>query len=105
MQQTTHNTSPDSVAKVLVTGGTGFLGSYIIQNLVNRGYEVRAIRRSAKLPFFISQAVLEKVEWVEGDILDPVSLQDALKGIRYMVHAAALVSFSSAERDRMYGVN
>ena len=41
--------------KILVTGGTGFLGSYIIKELVEKGYTVRAIRRSNKLPFLYSQ--------------------------------------------------
>ncbi|RYZ45266.1 MAG: NAD(P)-dependent oxidoreductase, partial [Chitinophagaceae bacterium] len=39
---------------VFVTGGTGFLGSYIIQNLVAKGHTVRALRRTtSQLPFFI----------------------------------------------------
>ena len=38
---------------ILVTGGTGFLGAYIIKELVEKGYPVRAIRRSNKLPSFI----------------------------------------------------
>ena len=59
---------------VLVTGGTGFLGSYIIKALVEKGYKVRAIRRStSKLPFFLPASVFEQVEWVEGDVLDVLS--------------------------------
>lgn len=37
--------------KILITGGTGFLGAYIMQELVENGHSVRAIRRSSKLPF------------------------------------------------------
>jgi len=44
--------------KVLVTGGTGFIGAYIIKELVEKNYPVRAIRRSIKLPFFISPGIL-----------------------------------------------
>ena len=39
---------------ILVTGGTGFLGAYIIKQLVEKGHTVRAIRRSPKLPSFIA---------------------------------------------------
>ena len=78
---------------ILITGGTGFLGSYIVKDLVEKGYAVRAIRRSAKLPFFIDQNIMDKVEWVEGDVLDVVSLQDAMHGADSVIHSAAIVSF------------
>ena len=78
--------SPSGVGgTILVTGGTGFLGSYIIKQLVEKGYSVRAIRRSAKLPFFFFSAIFDKVEWVEGDVLDIVALEDAMEGIRLFI--------------------
>ena len=79
---------------VLVTGGTGFLGSYIIKQLVEKGYAVRAIRRNKIVPFWISSTVFDKVEWVKGDILDVVALGDAMEGIDSIIHSAALVSFT-----------
>lgn len=90
---------------VLVTGGTGFLGAYIIDELIRRGHSVRAIRRSVKLPSFIDASILEKVEWVEGDVLDVVSLEEAMQGIDTIIHAAAIVSFQKKDRERMYQVN
>jgi dihydroflavonol-4-reductase len=90
---------------VFVTGGTGFIGSYILKNLVEKGYTVRAIRRSNKLPFYIPVEILNKVQWVEGDVLDIVSLNDAMKGADAVIHSAAIVSFSKKERSRMYHVN
>jgi len=90
---------------VLVTGGTGFLGAYIIRELVQKGYAVRAIRRSSKLPSFIPAAVFEKVEWVDGDILDVVSLEEAMQGVDAVIHSAAIVSFSKKDRKQMYQVN
>ena len=93
-------------SKILVTGGTGFLGSYIIRDLVEKGYEVRAIRReSSKLPFYIPAAVFEKVEWIEGDILDVIFLGEAMQDIDIIIHSAAIVSFSPANRHEMYRVN
>ncbi|MBI5372778.1 MAG: SDR family NAD(P)-dependent oxidoreductase [Sphingobacteriales bacterium] len=92
-------------AKILVTGGTGFLGSYIIKELVKKNYPVRAIRRGNKTPFWIPGDITGKVEWVEGDILDVVALQDAMEGVDTVIHAAAVVSFSRKERNRLYQVN
>ena len=99
--QTTISISP----MILVTGGTGFIGSYIIKNLVEKGHAVRAIRRSNKLPFYISTHILNKVQWVKGDVLDIVSLSDAMKGADAVIHSAAIVSFSKKERHLMYQVN
>ena len=91
--------------KVLVTGGTGFIGAYIIKELVEKGYSVRAIRRSNKLPFFISPDIFNKVEWVDSDLLDVVSLNEAIKGAESVIHSAALISFFKKERKQMYSVN
>jgi len=90
---------------VLVTGGTGFIGSYIIKDLIEKGYRVRAIRRSKKLPFYISKEILDRVEWMDGDVLDFVSLNDAMQNIDAVVHSAAIVSFSKKERNKMYQAN
>lgn len=91
---------------VLVTGGTGFLGSYIIKELIEKGYRVRAIKRNtARLPFYIPKEIFEKVEWTEGDILDVISLEEAMDGIDTVIHAAATVSFSKKDRKQMYKVN
>lgn len=90
---------------VLVTGGTGFLGSYIIQQLVEKGYKVRALRRSTTVPAWIPAAIFNSVEWVEGDILDVVSLEDAMEGVDAIIHSAAVVSFAKQDRVNMYQVN
>lgn len=95
----------NQTGKVLVTGGTGFLGAYILKNLIEKGFTVRATRRSAALPFFIPSGILEKVEWVDADVLDVVSLEDALEGVWAVIHAAAIVSFDRKDRDKMYQVN
>lgn len=90
---------------VFVTGGTGFLGAYILKNLVAKGIPVRALRRSAKLPFFMEPSVFENVEWVPGDVLDVVSLAQAVQGADAVIHAAALVSYQPADRRAMYQTN
>ncbi|HYM94447.1 MAG TPA: SDR family NAD(P)-dependent oxidoreductase, partial [Chitinophagaceae bacterium] len=90
---------------VLVTGGTGFLGSYIIKELVEKGYAVRAIRRSNKIPFYIPKEIFEKIEWIDGDILDIVSLENAMSGIDSVIHSAGHISFIRKERKEMQQVN
>jgi dihydroflavonol-4-reductase len=90
---------------ILVTGGTGFLGAYIIAELVERGHAVRAIRHTSSLPFYISPHILQQVEWVDGDVLDILSLQDSMKNVTQVVHCAAIVSFHKQDRNTMYQVN
>ncbi|MCW3119082.1 MAG: NAD-dependent epimerase/dehydratase [Chitinophagaceae bacterium] len=91
---------------ILVTGGTGFVGSYIIKQLVEKGYAVRALRRKAsKLPLYIPEQVLNKVEWVEGDVLDTVSLEEAMTGVDKVIHSAAIISFSRSDKKKMYKIN
>lgn len=91
--------------KVFITGGTGFLGSYIIKALVEKGYSVRAIRRSNKQPGWIDQEIFTRIEWVDGDVLDVVSLDEAMEGVDTVIHAAAIVSFLKKDRKKMYQVN
>jgi dihydroflavonol-4-reductase len=91
---------------IFLTGGTGFLGSYLLTELVNQGYPVRALRRENRSdPLYLSREVSEKTEWVSGDILDVVCLDDYLKGCKSIIHAAALVSFSPADRKNLWKVN
>ena len=96
---------PASDTRVLVTGGTGFLGAYILKNLVEKGIAVRAIRRSNKTPFFLSPEILGSVEWMEGDVLDTVLLHEAMQNITAVIHSAAIISFHGKDRQEMYRVN
>ncbi len=91
--------------KILVTGGTGFLGAYIIRELVLRNYTVTAIRRSDRFPFFISKEILDRVHWVQGDILDPVLMEEAMTGMDAVIHAAAKVSYRSGEQKEIFQTN
>ncbi|MEO5683379.1 MAG: NAD-dependent epimerase/dehydratase family protein [Chitinophagaceae bacterium] len=95
----------NTAAKIFVTGGTGFLGAYIIKELLQKGYTVRAIRRTNKLPFFIPATVFNKVEWVEGDVLDTAALENAMDGIDAVIHSAAMVSFVTADHQLMLKTN
>jgi dihydroflavonol-4-reductase len=99
------SSSSPSGEGILITGGTGFLGAYIIRALVEKGYGVRAIRRHNNFPSYIPKEIFDKVEWVEGDILDVVSLEDAMEGVDTVIHSAAIVSFTKREQKKMYKIN
>ncbi|MEM7655812.1 MAG: NAD-dependent epimerase/dehydratase family protein [Bacteroidota bacterium] len=87
---------------VLITGGTGFLGKYLVEACLEAGLEVRLLVRGAKerkLPYG------SLVEVVDGDILDVVSLEKAVEGVDFVIHAAAMVSFWGKDRERLREVN
>ncbi len=87
--------------EILVTGGSGLVGSHLIQLLINQKKTVAALYRNTRPTFFGS----EKVRWIEGDILDVVALENAFVGIKQVYHCAAIVSFSSSRKDEMYATN
>ena len=91
-------------AKVLITGGTGFVGSYLLRLLVREGWRVRALRRSAS-PMHLVQEVADQVEWAEADVTDVGALEDAFEGVTHVCHCAAMVSFHPRDRRRMMQVN
>ena len=98
-------TSLHSTGKILVTGGTGFLGAYILGELVQNGYSVRAIHRQGTVPFFMPAAIREKVEWIRCDVRDTIGLEDAMTGVDAVIHAAAKISFSKNERRELWSIN
>lgn len=74
---------------VAVTGGTGFIGKYIIQNLLSHGFVVRALTRRQQ------QTTTENLTWVQGSLEDPRSLDNLVQGADYVVHCAGQVRGSS----------
>jgi len=88
--------------KVLVTGGTGFIGSNLSLKLLCEGYDVRILRRPTSNLLAIDGI---DVEHFIGDILDTDSLRKAMKGRDTVFHTAATVSFWSKKRDSIYEVN
>lgn len=90
--------------KILVTGATGFVGAYLVRLLVQKGYNVRAIRR-AESPMDLVRDVAGKVEWVEADVTDVVALETAFAGVTQVFHCAAMVSFHPKDARRMRQIN
>jgi dihydroflavonol-4-reductase len=91
-------------SKILVTGGTGFLGAYLLRYLIRDGKSVRALKRPTSSMDLV-KSIEDKVEWVEGDVLDVFSLDAAMKGIEQIYHCAAVVSFDPREAEMMKKIN
>ena len=73
--------------KVLVTGATGFLGKYVVKELVAEGYFVRAFGRNEA----VGQSLIsDKVEFFKGDLSSKQAVEEACKGVEMVVHAGAL---------------
>ncbi len=100
---------------ILVTGGTGLVGSYLLYELTRKGHKVKALLRPGNKPYqthklfncFSSENehLINQVEWVEGDVLDPFSLNQAMQGVDYVYHCAAVISFNPRELKQMIAVN
>ena len=75
--------------KTLVTGGTGFLGSHLVERLLEQGHEVRALARKSS---DISYLKTTGADIVIGNVEDYESLGPALKGVDVVYHAAARVT-------------
>jgi dihydroflavonol-4-reductase len=88
--------------KVLVTGGTGFVGSWVVRELVARGHAVRVLLRRTS-----NRVNLEglPIEIAEGDVLDPDSVGRALAGCEGVVHTAGIAHFRPGHEKEMYEVN
>jgi nucleoside-diphosphate-sugar epimerase len=88
---------------ILVTGGTGFLGSHLLRRLVNVGEPVRALYRK-QIPQQL-QDIQQRIEWIQGDILDVSVLEDAMAGVDKVYHCAAVVSFHPSTHQLMLKIN
>jgi len=86
---------------ILVTGATGLVGSHLIRQLVNDGKQVRALYRS-HIP---EMEGMETVEWFKADILDVVSLEEAMLGIQQVYHCAAMVTFNAKHKEVLQHTN
>jgi len=86
---------------VLLTGGSGFLGSHIAEQLSLAGRRVRALVRQTSDTSFLR--TLENVELVQGAVEDAATLSGAVEGVDAIVHSAGLVKARNAEE--FYQVN
>lgn len=100
---------------ILVTGGTGLVGSHLLFNLVQKEKAIRAIYRTDEKREYVKKIFsyytddvdefFSKIEWVISDITDVFSLESVFKGITEVYHCAALVSFDPKDYRKMRQVN
>jgi len=74
--------------KYLVTGGTGFIGSYLVRRLVKERYEVRILDNNARGRLERLSDITQHIEIIDADIRNPASVMDACKGVDSVIHLA-----------------
>jgi dihydroflavonol-4-reductase len=87
------------MSSVLVTGGSGFIGQHLVSTLVARGLKVRVLdlHSPTKAP--------SEVEYVEGSVLDPDRVAEALRGVEQVYHLAGLPGMWMREKSDFHAVN
>jgi nucleoside-diphosphate-sugar epimerase len=96
---------------IFVTGGTGLVGSHLLLELAKTGQKIVALKRPDS-PISVlkslcswynlkAEKLLEKITWIDGDLLDPVSIFEALYEVHEVYHCAAMVSFNPSDREKM----
>ena len=82
------------MATFLITGGSGFIGSHIVEKLVSLGENVRVLDNLSTGKKKNIASLEKDITFIEGDILDEAVLDEAVKGVDYICHNAALPSVS-----------
>jgi len=100
---------------ILVTGGTGLVGSHLLYQLVKVGNKVRAIHRNTSNLDAVKRVfsyytkdfenLFSQINWLEADICDTPSLEKAFVDISYVYHCAAIISFDSKDYQKMRKTN
>jgi nucleoside-diphosphate-sugar epimerase len=86
------------VASYLVTGGAGFIGSHLAEELLRRGHKVRVLD-SLVTGKRQNLAQIPKAEFLEGDVADVATCRKAVEGIEFVLHQAAIPSVPRSVKD------
>lgn len=92
--------------RVLVTGGTGFVGGWTAKAIVDAGHRVRfLVRNHARLHTSVATLGIDVSDYVVGDITDHESVRRALDGCESVVHSAAMVGTDPRQANQMMTTN
>jgi dihydroflavonol-4-reductase len=91
---------------VLVTGGTGYVGSHAIAALAGAGHRIRVLARSPKsIPAALEPLGADGVETAIGDVTEPAAVERALQGCDAVLHAASVFSTDARKAHAINAVN
>lgn len=89
---------------IFITGGTGLLGSHVIEKLAKQKLNILALKRQgSQIPSFIQN--LPSVEWIEGDLFDFELLENCIYRCNTIIHCAAIVNFKTDNLNLLYKTN
>ncbi len=93
--------------QALVTGGAGFIGSHIVEELLGQGHRVRVLDNFSSGKRQNLEGLNGRLEVLEGDLRDPQALRAAVRGTELVFHLAAFVSVpqSMADPETCFAVN
>lgn len=92
------------MSKVFITGATGLVGTHIAKLFLEKGYQVKALKREHSDTTCLGEWE-KQIQWIEGDILDLEQLKVSIEDQDIVIHSAALVSFSAKDRKAMMEIN
>jgi nucleoside-diphosphate-sugar epimerase len=87
------------VTHYLVTGGAGFIGSHIVEALVEDGQRVRVLDNLSTGHRENIASFLDRVEFIEGDLRDEETVRRAVKGVDFVLHQGAIPSVNRSVQD------
>jgi len=89
--------------KCLVLGGGGFIGSHVVDGLLDGGHAVRVFERP-RVPPYRSFTPSESVEWVEGDFQSASMVEEALQGCEVIIHLVSTTLPKNSNDDPVFDV-
>ena len=90
---------------IFVTGGTGLVGSHILLKLAQKSKQFKALKRESSsldvcksiFRYYNEENLFEKINWVDGDVNNILSLEEGMKGCDLLLHCAGIVSFLNSD--------